>query len=319
MNESGPKINARAERIKSLGIHTIEKDGARITYEESYEELDPLQQDEMGIKGIRKKVIIEAPEKFWGNFQEYGGLYYSITEGTFPSFLTSSHAVWGDGGISRGGVAWQKYLEEGAHFQTVEARKGDRDVGMLRKYSDTTKVFNLATLQSVEGIWLDSEDCPVYVFGQKNKALKRYLDKILSDKEMTEELNKAGWLDTPHLKLGPAVGPSTNPPLMDEEMGPSIWAKNWAAHNLPEVHYLLTDTDEKWSDVAYSKFKIKESLHLDNLRCFASGIPIMHAPHECFIPIIEHKDLKPFRWCFADIEMVKNDKGQLEILFFETE
>ncbi|MEK7635240.1 MAG: hypothetical protein AAB446_02315 [Patescibacteria group bacterium] len=442
MNEFGPQQNRESvEKIKSLGTHTIEKEGIKITYEESYEELEPFQQEEMGIKGIRKKVITEAPDDFWKVFYKYDEFYNLLTEGEFPSFSTWNHALWGDGGIDRqhynGRVAWKKFVDDGGYFQKVggDVRRGP----MKDKYNDAGEVFNLAMLVSGDGCWRESEDCPVFVFGSKNSALKDYLKQINENLEIREDLKHAGWSFDYELSLGEKVLPSC-PQTLDPESEDFFYEK-WIVKNTSFVYepkaqgeigidykiiqekidelskqkgnerelaiiywgllndktkaiqylengdlfnarllipmyladgrkedaknYLVKILDSGGRGINLGKqeslntirnilekdgiekalefyfeeckrvgnsvyinknvptfeqsYKIVWPYNFDNLRFLADGIPCMHNLREMTIPAVNHKDIKPLRWCYADMEMVKNDSGQLEIIFFETD
>lgn len=316
--ENGMNLKKRVvsgkENANYLGQHTVEKAGERIVYEETRQELDTTKQAEMGIKSIRKKYVTEAPIDFWKKYWKYPELYLSLTEGEFPSFSTWTHAMWGDGGIDRdrvaGREAWQKFLDDGEYFQKISSNTEQvRGSSMMKKYSDTHEVFNLATLQGIS-MWRDSEDCPVFVFGSRNKAFIEYVRALLDDLSARSLLLKNGWIDKPTLTVGPAINPTDAPAAQSrEQKGRFVDAER--ATQGQKVHLLTAEN----KILSYDE----RTHHLDNLKYLIEGVPILHELSEPLIPVINHPGVQPLRWCQADIEMATNDAGQLEITFFETD
>ena len=52
------------------------------------------------------------------------------------------------------------------------------------------------------------------------------------------------------------------------------------------------------------------------LNLLMAGIPT--GEHNVYLPIVRHPDLKPLRWCHAEIAVIK-EEGKTNVLFFETE
>jgi hypothetical protein len=417
-------------------LHTIERNGVEISYEERYEEFDNATQEKFGIKGIRRKVVTQAPEDFWKKYSHYQELFHDLTEGEFPSFSTWNHAMHGDGGDPyRGSYRWKKHVDEGEYFQTIDGRERTAKGKIMKeKYRDADGVFNMDTIVSGEGCWRDSENSPVFVFGSRNKRFKDYLNQIDEHPEVQKMLKRAGWSFSPKLILGEKVAWSApteklvdrdswiikNTPYVyqvrpggkpevdidilklrmeemkdrPEELANAYWAllgdKNVAISYLEEdlgkrgsryayvggkliPMYLelgkYTEAEnmlrkilheQKGYEIAtktsgvlerdgvvkavefyiseYEKIHAKSDIdrrppsfeevyngyngiwpyHFDNVRFLAEGIPRTHGPHETVIPSVTHPAINPLRWCYADMEMLKNDDGKLEIRFFET-
>lgn len=436
--------DASVERITS-----IEKNEIRVRYKELYEGFDAETQEKFGIKGIRKKIITEAPKDFWEHFKRYDEIFYALTEGEFPSFSTWNHAMWGDGGDPRrDGYQWRQFLAEGEYFQKIHGEvraEKERRIPIKERYHDAEGVFNLVTLVSADGCWRDSDNCPVFVFGSKNKRFKDYLKQISESPPAQRMLKLAGWSFGPGLALGEKLDPADQPLRLAPGERNTLKDK-WITKNTPfayaldEVGAPEVDTEilheimqgikrpEKLARIYWSLLNDKEAAirclvqslearrekaseynggtsllpmyielgrhaeaervfreiidkdpraseryrnitagatdllergvgvvnaieyyiheyhkeglatnmraeppsfeevyksvwpyHFDNLLFLSQGIPCAHGLREMTIPAVTHPDVQPLRWCDADLEMVKNDEGQLEVRFFETD
>jgi hypothetical protein len=437
----------------NLDSGVVENRELGVSYRENYEPLSKDKQVEMGINGIRRKEVIVSPEKMWESMMPEQ-LYY-LTEGSFPSFSTWNHAMWGDGGIDRthynGRIAWREWLEDGGYFQSIGGNK--RGKSMVRKYHDNGGVFNLAMLVSGDSCWRDSEDCPVFVFGNKNKAFQEYLKQIEDSEEAQTMLRHAGWSFAPELILGEAAKPTLpkySASLIDDPEGaPRRFAERFVVRNTPEVYSFkfarkpeLTEEDiaivhdkldpekkfffdrpdvywallgqkDKAIELLREPVKMHPGLmdgeiwnvghllpmylelgkkddatralskalssggsglntydeailgritkvletegieraietyhdemrehggsdyirranqtfegaysaiwphHFDKVKFLTQGVPSTHDLGEVTIPAVDHPKIKPLKWCHSDVGMIKNDRGNLEVLFFE--
>jgi hypothetical protein len=209
------EIAKEIQKSKFRDNDIVENPELGIVFRETTEYLSEELRNQMGISRIRRKVVLQSPQKMLPKIYDNHKELNYLTEGSFCNPNTINHSIHGDGGIEE----WQyrKFIEDGAYFQEINPKKAygrdcatkkvhfrigkynDRnfvvDDGVARMVEsldlDTISVFNLATMPSPE-YWNDGSG-PMFIFGSKNKALARYVEKLSKEPSIREMLYLSGW------------------------------------------------------------------------------------------------------------------------------
>ena len=205
-----------------------------IQYTEIIEELTPEQQESTGIKRIRRKIITKGPSDLYEETYKNAEQYLFLTEGRFPSYQTWNHVLQGDAGSkSNNGIheikrfksdgSWmqemlplkrisEKSMYGGfAHAPFFQKKDGKIEYGLptsdYEKIRESLLVCVICASVSNE-MWRDTKDLPFFIFGNKNKAFRNYVQQIQSNPELRKMLELSGWTLDSEIKLEKGRGKS---------------------------------------------------------------------------------------------------------------
>jgi len=327
----------------------IEGQKVEVSYREKVIELPKHRQEETGIKRIRRREIIDLPA-FFGKFPDlsseekvndkefsYTGccdFFKFITDGRFPSSYTWSHVFLGDHGARShfSKEVLDNFVKQGLYFQKLGAviKRGTNvyeggttaSTGrqFYHEFEKDKSNFNLSVgLEEDEPYnpsWTDG--LPMFAFGGKNGAFVDYIKSILSNDEVLRILQYTGWeVDTPLDVIdGSADINIREKALMDAythnrtDETFNLYkdrVKRLLDAEVDIVENVRTTSDIKNTEMLKLLIENKP-LHVANW-CLKGGHP--------FIPIVHHPDVRPLRWCHAELAIIPT-KRSLNVLFFET-
>ncbi len=331
----------------------VENKELGVRYREKVIELPKHRQEETGIKYIRRRELLPPfPEQlhviskednplleewekagmkppryeypFWRTDRkpELDSMYKFLTDGIYPSSNNWIHCMnmWGD---KKGMIG--RHKREGLYLQEIfPDKEGDsggeslsaffeRTSGGLRTLSyqkfmnkyptgiiskDQIAVFDLFC--SPSKMWTQSIRNPVFIFGNNNQALKAYAMSVFKSDEAVRIMN---------LQHDTQEDPQSNPEFI-----------------VPESPEYSEEMKKMYGEKALEKEKknIEAGVvipkdypqGINGLKVLLSGasIPEVYEPR---LTCIRHPDIKPLRWCHAELALVPT-KRSLNVLFFET-
>lgn len=195
------------ERLEQLGI----------TLKETYETLSEEEQELTGIKRIRRKEVIGGPSDLFTEPKKYLEIYNFLTDGLFPSYKTWNHVLGGDGG----GTGVSRFNQEGQYTQEmlpldcILNRSGmysltqspffqikDGEVDYVSPSKDAEQIKKSCLVYPMcfgtgGTLWRDDHTAPFFVFGNRNKRFREYVEAIQTNPQMREMLSLSDW----HLNL----------------------------------------------------------------------------------------------------------------------
>lgn len=362
----------------SLTTKVIENQELGVSYRESYEPLSSEEQKDSGIRAIRRKEVIKGPSDLFQNISGNVKVYQFLTENLFPSYQTWNHVLQGDGG-SAGYTSYReirRFEQEGQHMQEVlplermataqpmygfdgcplfTIKEGEVNYKLPTRDRDVIRnsplVYTMCASTSNE-IWRDSNDLPIFIFGNRNQVFSDYIKTIQTNPEMREMLELSGWSLDSEIILEDGEGQSYFEGFDKREIKvpklvkplEEIDSKKRIERVIPYLERIIREVPEisgkmcdgvtpsavyrcqhslKWHrKILNGEIKVEEEysreipkFDITYLNLLAKGIP--HSTN-VYIPVVRHPDLRPLRWCHADSAIVERD-GKTNVLFFETE
>ena len=204
-----------------------------IIYNESY---DPLSEEQQrtGIKRIRRKEVIKGPHDLFEEIHKNDRIYLFLTEGLFPSFKTWNHVLLGDAGLGgHGGFdEMRRFNSEGQYLQEVlplrcisnqfgyyslitspffKIDNGEVEYALPSKDPEEIRKANLVytmCASTSNEMWRDGKELPFFIFGNRNKIFRDYIQMIQTHPEMRQMLELSTWVLDSEVRLDEGVGES---------------------------------------------------------------------------------------------------------------
>ena len=299
-----------------------------MSYRETIFNLPEHRAKETGITRIRRREVLTVPEagivrdesgeiryyRTWKNIDyenEPLPFYKKLTDGKYPNPRLWNHTVNVNTESTKEKL--EEHIREGIYLQKIYI--GDKSSITTRLEKDKTGYFALPNVPG-DTTWANRVDTPIYFFGNQNPNLVEYLKSILASPIALEMLKKDGWIDEP---LDPNLISPSDPTYGEGKYHPKVYkdfrqnpkkAKIIEQFKTDNVHFYKDgQSQDETDEVIYN---------IDTLRKFIAGVPIWIRDVHRKIPIVQHPDIKPLRWCHAEMAIVPTKKG-LNVLFFETE
>lgn len=277
-------------------------------------------------------------------------ILHFLTEGTFPSYRTWNHAMFADtGDYGRRGLS--QFQDEGMYFQRMipkqRLQKGVdtfgnpqssffiKDINGKLKIDDqfpqyredALMCYNLS-VSTGNDIWNETSG-PIFIFGNKNKAFVSYIESIISHPEVIQMMKLRNWnmdrvIDFTKVKapkessrwgnkdktmFKPKINYLSYPPKAVDESGIiTLVSPDWPDELTRQVEDIYEKNEQLYQEFRMSKGVLEKLIH---------GTPVEFGKYHPLLPIIQHPDIKPLRWCHADVGIITTQRN-MNILFFET-
>lgn len=335
--------DARSEISRGIrsNPHVCENKELGVAYQETTIRVPEHKKLVTGISMIRRKEITKMPEgldisslrqisdsDFYGEDSPHEKLLpiiHFLTEGALPSFRTWNHAMNADMDSIRE-TALQNFRTEGMYFQKIVPKLAQR-IGLhsdcffrrvdgqiypdpeTKTYDDNAVLlYPMSVGESAEGVW-SARSGPIFIFGNRNKAFAHYVSSILAHPETRQMLESKGWDLSSHIALE-----KTHLDPSKLSMGASLALQGMGGEDVfqtkdgPKQGEQLTDEKiKKYSEIVKSA---------DALKFLIEGKAVTYGWPHPRIPVIQHPDIAPLRWCHSDVAIITTD-ANIYVLFFE--
>jgi hypothetical protein len=297
--------------------HIVENSELGVSYKEKVITLPEHRRQETGISRIRRKEVIEVPANFrtepdhrqgpgYSLNREFHEIYKFLTEHRYPSFETWNHVMYADNpDFRRKGT--ENFLKEGLYFQKIHynfERSWDspETVKWLNEHWPSRRQLYDLSVEMGGQSWEAKIDTPMFIFGNRNKAFVEYIESIFTNPAARKIMEPQWDFDNPLSVVRPG-SPEYNK-ILKEYL-------TMRADEFQKAGVLLTSMR---SNMETKKFK-----NVNYLKFLIDGQPMFrYGGHHPYIPAIKHPDIKPLRWCHAEIAIVPT-RNNLNVLFFETD
>ncbi|MDO8511985.1 MAG: hypothetical protein Q7S57_01830 [bacterium] len=274
---------------------------------------------------------------FFSAVSKFDDVYSFLTDGEYPNDsawihaleigLITTRASKGDGPARR----VRKFIDEGMYFQEIFPRRTeDVNDSVLRFYKNSDdgveEIYKTGGERSraadlsgefpgdliarseiwctTRNLWMGSGfRTPVFVFSNRSENLNEYIDSVMSNPD-TRKMAEDPYEEKNEIDL---LRPGT-----DEYEKKLQILKPYLLGINPDANY---EQNLKENNVLIPKTYLAGGTK--TLRLLREGTPLIKNL-EPKIPLIRHPDIKPLRWCHAELALVPT-KRSLNILFFETE
>lgn len=309
----------------------VENKNLGVSYREKVIELPESRKQEVGIDRIRRREILELPikyspeavKKFYEKEKEKAHeVFRFITDGRFPAYQTWSHEFLGDYGeamreygVGRYRFVVNKFKKEGLYFQTIQPPPMELSLGTCTYFEEKELAFS-KTEEKTEKFLFDfsvmsgklygdvwTKGYPIFVFGAKNRTFVSYIHSIISNPKSIEMLQKSGWEIGNPLEI---IKPNSEEYIIEFERYFNPEYRKKIIKELQDQNVSIA----RGGDAGHNL----ETLKLFTQNKLFDPSPVNHP----YIPIISHPEIKPMRWCHAELAIVPTEKS-LNVLFFETE
>ena|SRR3989344_3705155 len=264
---------------------------------------------------------------------------HEITEGLFPGWHTWSHVMGADAGLGVMDTALPRFKLERLYFQTIfpeemyQRNKSGRVSGISdgwplkslffdriggklvpREGQDYGRhdlgVFDLSVMQGHNAPW-DPQEGPLFAFGSRNKSFNSYVTSISNHPEVKEMLRLKNWntdTEVPITELDPN----------DPHGAVTHYLKKYPFLPKEKVYGLVADDEDIPANKhnERNRAKMNTTMSLSSLEYLVNGVATEPPAYHPRIPIVQHPDIKPLRWCQADVGIVTTDKN-INVLLFE--
>ncbi len=322
----------------------IENKELGISYREKVIELPQHRKKETGVKRIRRRELlkplpdglytpaeknelrynISGGEKinlpYYSGEKKFDSIYKFLTDDRYPSYGSFVHAVEIGFLYRSSSYRTQQRVErlksENIYLQEIFPKNID-DVSieallcLYEKKGDNLEIqksitgeipkkqIGVFTLFSHQNrMWADDYSTPIFIFSNRNRAFNDYINAVLSNSETKEMLKSQDY--------------NWGVERKDEKF-------ELISPNSPQYIEYLSRLSELQNLEEYRKNNVlvpKGNFDAVNrLKVIKEGIPILGGLN---IPIIRHPNIRPLRWCHAELALIPT-KRSLNVLFFETE
>ncbi len=319
----------------------IENKELGISYRDTDIWLPYHRQVETGIKRIRRRELLKIPNDIYINIDKkhkgfhrfnkerilystdpkFDQFYLSITDGLYPTEHRATHTVsWDVATYTQRATGLNIFLRDQCYFQKIMPKfipaysfptffkkdgntlyiddpfeKELKDIPINYPRSEIIKVYSNHLIENENNPYkvfslnlyryrCPNFETPVFIFGSLNNALKNYSKSILNNDEILWMLSQSGF-------------------YYDFNISKRIDDEEEKKLNLRSTNYF-----------GYENLTCLENLAFGNL----TSVRDITSVGEIHIPSVEHPDIKPLRWCHADVALIPTKKN-LNVLFFENE